>query len=233
MAKRRKSSGKHHKKDIAEIKDKESRIASARKSSRKKVSGKKTSTPKIGYPILIMVIVAVLIVVVTAFFFYQPTPAPSNYSNGNNGDNIGINVGQTAPNFQLTDIDGNQFNLEDYRGNIVILDFMAIRCPPCVQEMGELKEIRQNYYSKGVKIISIDVDDEDTVEQLSQFKSYYDCPWTFAAGGDRVGATYNVWVEGGTGVPTLYIIDKQGIITFRHEGFTGYSTLSSEIDKLL
>jgi peroxiredoxin len=235
MAKRRKSSGKHHKKDIAEIKSKKGKDASPRKKSRKKVSGKKISTPKIGYPILIIVIVAVLIVVVTAFFFYQPTPAPSNHSNGNNGDNIGINVGQTAPNFELTDIGGNEFILKNYQGKIVILDFMYIGCPPCEMEMVHLNEIHNNYYSKGVRIISINIYDWQSADDLRKFKNEHSCDWVFAANGRSVWETYRYSPEpGGTpGVPTLYMINKQGIIAYKNVGLTDYSTLSSEIDKLL
>jgi peroxiredoxin len=236
MAKRRKSSGKHHKKDISEIKSKKGEDTSARKSSRKaskkKISGKRISTPKIGYPILIIVIVAVLIVVVTAFFFYQPAPAPSNHSNGNNGDDIGTNIGQTAPDFTLTDIGGNEFILKNYRGKIVILDFMAIRCPPCVQEMGELKEIRQNYYSKGVRIISIDIDSHDSVDDLTQFKNEYGCDWVFATNGRSVWSVYGAYQDA-PAIPTLYIIDKDGVVAYRNRGLTDYDILSSEIDKLL
>ena len=232
MAKRRKSGGKHHKKDIAEIKDKKSRIASARKSPRKKVSGKKIPTPKIGYPIIMIVIVAVLIVVVTAFFFYQPAPAPSNHSNGNNGDDIGTNIGQTAPNFELTDIDGNQFVLENHRGNIVILDFMAAWCGPCKGEMTHLKEVYENYYGNGVRIISIDIDNSETDQQLRDLKYEYGCDWVFAANGRSVWSIYGAYQDS-PAIPTLYIIDKEGIVAYRNRGLTDYSTLSSEIDKLL
>ncbi len=231
MAKRRKSSGKHHKKDISEIKSKKGKDASPRKKSRKKVSGKKISTPKIGYPILIIVIVAVLIVVVTALFFYQPAPAPSNHSNGNNGDDIGTNIGQTAPNFELTDIYGNQFALEDYKGKIVILDFMATWCGPCKWEIDHLKNVSK-YYGNDVIIISIDIDNSETVQQLRDLKNEYSCDWVFAANGRSVWTIYGAYQDS-PAIPTLYMIDREGIVAYRNRGLTDYSTLSSEIDKLL
>lgn len=229
MAKQRKSSGKHHKKDITEIRSKKSKDTSTRQRSKRRVSRKKISSRKVGYAIVILLIA---IVIVSAFILHQPQSTPSNHSNGNNGDNIGIDVGQIAPNFELTDIDGYQFTLEVYRGNIVILDFMATWCGPCGWEMIELKKVFENYSHNGVSIISIDVDDRESIEDLMQFKNKYGCDWVFTANGGNVWDIYREYSVS-PGIPTLYIIDKQGIIAFRHEGFTDYSTLSSEIDKLL
>lgn len=145
----------------------------------------------------------------------------------NGGENTGIDIGQTAPNFKLTDTSGNNFELKDYRGNVVILDFMAMRCNPCVQEMEELKEVRSNYQDD-VRIMSIDVDDSESAENLSQFKTYHECDWLFSPGGGIVGNTYEV-----TYIPMIYIIDTNGIITYKNSGVTDYSILSSELDKLV
>jgi peroxiredoxin len=182
--------------------------------------------------------VVLLIIVVIAVIYYPSSPDEgdindSNIPDENGGDNIGTNVGQTAPDFELTDTIGDRFNLEGYRGSVVIIDFMATWCNPCVQEMEELKNIYSDYYSKGVRIISIDIDDSESTEDLSQFKSNHECDWLFAPYGSGVGATYKVGVAGGTGIPTLFIINKEGVITNIHEGFTDYSQLSYELDMIV
>ncbi len=62
-----------------------------------------------------------------------------------------------APNFTLETLYGNQFTLSDYRGIPVILDLMAVRCPPCEQQMPELQKLKKALGSE-IVILSIDVD---------------------------------------------------------------------------
>jgi peroxiredoxin len=143
-------------------------------------------------------------------------------------DNVGIKVGQIAPNFTLVDIEGNQFSLSDFRGRVVVIDLMATWCGPCVTEMSHLKEIFSNYDHSEVWILSIDVDNAETVSQLTQFKNDYGDDWTFATQGSSVGSTYGV-----TGIPQMYVIDKDGVIGYKNTGVTSAAKLSSEINKLL
>lgn len=138
----------------------------------------------------------------------------------------GTEVGQLAPDFTLVDIDDKTFSLSDYRGKIVVIDFMATWCGPCVAEMAHLQELHSNYHDQ-IMIMSIDVDPNETNQVIKQFKANYGGDWIFASG-PNVGATYKV-----TAIPTLYIIDKQGRIVYKNVGLTPYSTLAAEIDKLL
>ena len=235
MAKRRKGKGKHHKKDLGKIK------SNGIKSKKEERISKKRKQDIIFFTVLFIIIASIL----GGYFVYDiylkegeggtnggGTSGGSNNNGGsseNGNENIGINIGQTAPNFELTDTDGIKFSLNDYRGNIVILDFMADCCPPCHDEMEHLNEVHSNYYSQGVRIISIDVNDRETAEQLiTNVKEEHGCDWRFAAAGGTVGNAYGV-----ESIPTIYIIDKQGIITYKAIGKTDYSTLKSEIDKII
>ena len=144
------------------------------------------------------------------------------------GEVLGTNIGHTAPDFELTDTEGVKFSLSGHRGEVVLLDFMATWCGPCVTEMDHLKEVNANYYGRGVRVISIDVDDTETSQELGDFKTAHGCSWRFAAKGGAVGNSY-----GASSIPLLYIIDEQGVITFKNTGLTDYSILSSELDKLV
>jgi len=140
----------------------------------------------------------------------------------------GLDVLDQAPNFSLTDTDDVKFGLGDYRGEVVILDFMATWCGPCVMEMDHLKKVQENYFDKKVRIISIDVDDGETSAQLKDFKAAHECDWRFASHGSSTGNKYGVSV-----IPTLYIIDQEGGVAFKEDGLTDYSVLSAELDRLV
>lgn len=136
-------------------------------------------------------------------------------------------VGDLASDFTLTDIDGNSFSLSDYRGKVVIIDFMAAGCVPCRMEMSHLKEIFSSYSVDQVVIMSIDVDPTESNDTIRQFKESYGDNWIFASGSDA-GVTYGV-----TAIPTIYIIDTQGAVAYTGFEVTSSSTLSTEINNLL
>lgn len=104
---------------------------------------------------------------------------------------------------------------------------MATWCPPCITEMGHLKQLYTDYRNQGVVIMSIDVDPSQDNETIRQFKTSYGDNWIFTSGSD-VGNTY-----GATSIPTIYILNKQGQVAYKNTGTTTYTTLATEINKLL
>ncbi len=175
---------------------------------------------------LVVVAVALALVASAALYLSFGRKVPGDNASGTGENNIGIELGQIAPDFALTDIGSRTFNLSDYRENIVVIDLMATWCGPCVTEMGHLKQLYANYSAQGVVIMSIDVDPSETNETIRQFKSAYGDDWVFASG-PTVGTTYGVIY-----IPTMYIIDQQGRIAYKNVGVTTYSTLAAEINKL-
>lgn len=137
-------------------------------------------------------------------------------------------VYESAPDFSLTDTDGERISLGKYQGDVIILDFMATWCPPCVEEMDHLKIIHANYQDEGVRIISIDVDNSETKKQLNDFKISNECDWQFAANGGSAKEKYGVGP-----IPTIYIINREGSIAFKQVGLTDYSVIAEQLDELV
>jgi thiol-disulfide isomerase/thioredoxin len=132
-----------------------------------------------------------------------------------------------APDFTLTDLEGTTFSLTDFRGQIVIIDFMATWCGPCRLQMPYYKEVWEKYDDK-IVIISIDIDVRETEGTLRAFAQDYPyATWIWARDTANLGEAYKI-----TAIPTTVIIDQEGSIRFTH-GVTSSSTLIQEIEELI
>ncbi|MGM0572682.1 MAG: TlpA family protein disulfide reductase, partial [Bacteroidota bacterium] len=118
-------------------------------------------------------------------------------------------AGNPAPDFTMTDIDGNTFSLSDYRGKVVYLKFWASWCPPCMRQVPHAAELKERMAGEDDLVfmyVSIDVNPEawrNTVESHGISGVHARTP-----GRERgVPALYNVrWI------PTFYIIGRDGNI---------------------
>jgi peroxiredoxin len=139
--------------------------------------------------------------------------------------------GEPAPDFTLTDIDGNSFTLSACKGKVVLLDFFATWCGPCKNEVAYLKELK-DLFQTNLIIASITGDPNyDTVDKLKQFRTEYGVTWPILRDTDAKHVSTTLY--GVSTLPTLFIIDQDGIIHFKHIGLTGSSVLASEVQSLI
>lgn len=132
-----------------------------------------------------------------------------------------------APGFVLDDMDEIQFNFRQLRGKVVLLNFWATWCPPCVREMPSLERLHQKFKSDNFVVLAINqMEDDDIVFAFTGQLSAYP---TFTILFDKtssVSADYNV-----RGLPTTYLIDKKGMIRYRAIG--GREFDHPEIEKII
>ncbi len=131
---------------------------------------------------------------------------------------------EEAPNFSFVDIEGDKYNLSDFSGNVIILDFMATWCNPCADMMENLVEIKNKY--PDLVIISIDVDPTESIEKLMEFREKFRAEWIFTIDDGEISKKYGV-----VGIPKTIVIDASGRMVFSHIGVVSVSKLSSEIEK--
>ncbi len=108
----------------------------------------------------------------------------------------------------------------------MVLDFWATWCPPCKKEIPDFIELQKQYGSQGVQIVGIALDQPDKV---SEFVQQNGVNYPILLGNDAITAKYG----GIDGIPTTFVIDKQGKIVNRFEGFRPRSTFEAEIKRLL
>jgi thiol-disulfide isomerase/thioredoxin len=132
-----------------------------------------------------------------------------------------------APAISLTDIQGKRLDLADYKGKVVVLDFWATWCGPCRIEIPGLIELQNKYANQGFSVIGISMDDESgsVVEFYKEFKLNY----PVAVGNQRVGELYG----GIFGLPTTFLIGRDGRIYAKHTGATSPAVMEDEVQQLL
>ena len=131
---------------------------------------------------------------------------------------------RAAPDFILTDIDGNTFSLSCCLGKVVLLDFFFTLCGPCVEEMSHIEILFEEFGGR-LFVISISSEDETV---LRSFREEHSIEWMIAKDTANVSKAYGI-----SAFPTLVIIDRQGYICYAHVGLTEASVLRPEIESLL
>ena len=132
--------------------------------------------------------------------------------------------------FSLVDIDGEIFHMSDFRGKVVLLDFMATWCGPCRASITGLQELHDEFGDYLV-IISISVDPSyDTEQRLRNWMNSWEANWIHARdlADPPISQLFKV-----TGIPTIVLVDKHGDVRYRHVGLTSETTLKEEISELL
>ena len=132
-----------------------------------------------------------------------------------------------APGFSLTDLSGQKINLEDYKGKVVLLDFWATWCGPCRLEIPWFVDLENQYRDRGFAVIGVSMDDgpEPVREFYKQFKMNY----PVGMGDDKVSELYG----GILGLPTSFLIGRDGRIYAKHVGASDRSVFEEEIEQLL
>jgi peroxiredoxin len=138
-------------------------------------------------------------------------------------------IGKTRPEFAMMDIEGNIRNIKDWDGQIVLLNFWATWCPPCLEEIPDFIEIQQDLDKRGFQIIGIAVDNEENVRE---FANEMEMNYPVLAGemeaielSQRYGNTIG-------GLPFSAIIDKNGKVTHTITGELSRERLISILKQL-
>lgn len=130
---------------------------------------------------------------------------------------LATDEGDSAPLFILPDIQQGKpaISLESFRGKTVYVDFWASWCAPCLRSMPLINELYSKYRDQDFEVIAINVD--DPIEDGQDFLLDNSFDYLIAADTDNV--VLNEF--GVTGMPTSFLIDKEGIVRMVHMGFRG------------
>lgn len=136
-----------------------------------------------------------------------------------------------APAFAMHDLDGNEVSSESLKGKVVLLDFWATWCPPCLKDLPKLTEMHERYQDSGFVVVSLSIDEgSDAVRKVrramkrrkARHPVYLDTTDTAA------WASYGV-----RAVPTQFLIDGAGQIVGQWSGKIDLEAVEAEVSALL
>ena len=136
------------------------------------------------------------------------------------------------PDIEIKDIDQNYVSLEDLKGEkFTVIDFWATWCKPCVTSIPKLNSIYNDYSTRGIEFIGVNVDGPRNLSKVKPFATSMKISYPLVLDPDQnLVDRFNVNV-----FPTMIVLDNNGKEVFIHEGFNpGDETLiRDELEKLL
>ncbi len=149
---------------------------------------------------------------------------------GGNGEAPSPLVGKPAPSITLKRLDKGEFRLADHHNkDVVMIDFWATWCGPCVMELPILAEVANAYKDKGVTFYAINL--RETPEEIKKFQEGKKLKFPVALDPEgKTGGDY-----GASAIPMLVLIDKAGVVRSVHVGYNPAikTTLGKELDALI
>jgi peroxiredoxin len=174
--------------------------------------------------VLAVVVIGVLAFIVAGLLrpgAASPTPSSS-------GATVGLQIGDVAPNFTLTTLEGKQVSLSQFRGKPVMLNFWYSTCPGCLAEIPGMQRFYSAQQAAGKDFVILGVNSVDDAQTAQQFAQQYGLTYSLALDNNQQVATlYNL-----SATPTSYFIDRHGIIRSVVVGPVDASTLQQNVAEI-
>ena len=120
--------------------------------------------------------------------------------------------GEPAPDFEIETIDGETFTLAEHKGKVVVLDFWATWCKPCVKALPIIQKVTSGFADQGVVFVAVDLQEPNEKVEAFMTKNGH----SFTVGMDRKGAVAKLFKVGP--IPQTVLIGKDGTVERVHIG---------------
>ena len=134
-------------------------------------------------------------------------------------------IGKSVPNFSAIDLDGKPISLQNYRGKVVLLDFWAVWCPPCTDEIPNINKVYDTYKNAGFDVIGVSLDHHES--RLRDYITANNIPWRQIFSGKGwegpVPRLYNI-----RSIPAPWLIDQDGRLISHNARGTDLERLVAE-----
>ena len=132
---------------------------------------------------------------------------------------------KNAPNFTLKDLKGKEVSLADYKGKVVLVNFWATWCGPCIHEMPDLEKLYQTYKNKGFQIIGLTISSKE--KQIPAKIEKTGVTYPILVNADAIAGKFGRF----NSIPQTFIINRKGEIVSQIQGSQSYKAFEAEIKK--
>ena len=160
-----------------------------------------------------MYLAVALIVIVGGYLVW------SNFIKPDETGEIGVNIGNILLDQEIAGVNGETVSFSDYRGSVLVIDFMAPWCAPCKTQLSILSEIES---MPGVEVITVNVDGNINTTFLEAFGEEEGVTWFF---GHSPFTALDFEVSA---IPTILVVDQNGLIVHR-----GFLTTIEDFDRII
>jgi thiol-disulfide isomerase/thioredoxin len=138
-------------------------------------------------------------------------------------------IGSRLPDFSRKDLQGQEVSSDDLRGTVVLIDFWATWCQPCMKEMPGYQKLMDRYGQRGFVVIGFKFDTMADTEDPRAFARRIGVRYPLAVATDDVKQRFG----GVEGLPTSMLYDRRGILRQKIIGFEYTDVIESELKPLL
>ena len=173
--------------------------------------------------IAINLILAVIVGIGIWFTFHSQSPTPKTQ--------LATKIlPEQLPGFSMKDIAGIIRNSSEWKGKILVINFWATWCPPCIEEMPVLTEFQEEYSSMGVQVVGVAVDNP---EQVKDFVDLYDINFPVVVGQNEAIELGKMMGNRISALPYTAIFDRKGKTLYAQPGKISEETLKRVVRPLL
>lgn len=133
-----------------------------------------------------------------------------------------IQKGDPAPPIKLVTTSGQPITLNNYKGYVLVMDFFATWCVPCREAIPHMNSLRQKYGKQGLQVLGVSVD-EGGDREVKSFINERRIGYPVAVAGEDMQTEYGL-----RSIPTIFVINKKGMIAERFQGFSDQTARAME-----
>jgi len=126
-----------------------------------------------------------------------------------------LEVGQKSTDWSLPDVDNQVISFSDLKGNLILLEFWFTPCAPCIKAIPELNKIQKKYSKKGLSFYAIEYFKADK-NIIKNYIEKHDIKYPMLYNGKETAFDYGVLEA-----PTFFLINKNGVVLYKHAGIPG------------
>jgi len=140
-----------------------------------------------------------------------------------------VAAAKKMPSFSEKNVaDGSKVNSDEFKGKVLLVNFWATWCPPCRKEIPYLIKLQDKYRDKDFLVLGISMD-EGGRKLVNKFISKLKVNYPVIIGGSKIARGFG----GVMGIPVSFVVDREGNLVRRLDGYVSEKVLGAELEKLL